>query len=494
MPTKPHLNGQTTIPKNLIAFDEEPSQSLENSQADQLAKESALRIGFSLPSKSYDPSKDNPLCASGRALANDLRPIIPGASRPIDHQTAAVERHDQDAHEAKLAAYTELLGDCKRLLERAAIIRLRQPEYLQQLQELERQRIPLRQKVAVAAAHLGIVIDPTNISIASITKALGKDEDYGPGPVPVPGAPSKQSHIAMQVFRAIAPFFLGIPTSLALGTITGVIPLAALQDLENASGAMWSFVICAWLIGSFLDHMLMAISDYVGILHARAKFEGHVPNHQRKVSLRAAAFWATGLMTLVSIIVALLDATGLREMAIACGWLDDTEVPSPLVFFFIGSAITGAILLFGTLRSYVTACRELSENWPWKREVTPRPATTEEEKDLRRGLMESACELIDLNTKVAQVESKIQADQAALAERPQISALALERIREEEEKVAIEGRRLRKLMEYTCRRFGLLHSQIDMGEFEIPTKMVLLPLQKMWLHIRGEKRDDWPAA
>ena len=200
-----------------------------------LSLEAAKKLGLSLPIESYDPSKHHPLCKSGRDLEKSLHPVIPGMAHAIANQTAAVERYAVQANDAKDAAYEELTGNIKSHLALAVLIHERQPEYLRRLEALEQERSPKREVFAQNAAHLEIALDPKTISVASVTEALRGEEDYGSRTVPIPGAPSRAGVVGLALTKVFAPLFLGIPIGLALVTLTGMIPIATLQNLPSWS-------------------------------------------------------------------------------------------------------------------------------------------------------------------------------------------------------------------------------------------------------------------
>ncbi|WP_395139753.1 hypothetical protein [Armatimonas sp.] len=454
-----------------------------NNDVQKLSQEAAMVIGLQLPIESYDASKHHPLCKSGRELANDLRPVLPGMARAIDHRVAAVEEPATKANDARIAAYEELVADIKRLLARAAMIHERQPKYLRMLEELEEERVPKRKALAKAASLLEITLNPTTISVESVTAALRREVDYGPRPVPVPGAPKRAEVIGLAITKILAPLFLSIPISLAVGTLTGVIPLSTLQDLDALTPTIKGILICFWLLGAALHHLLIISGAQNGKLHARAKFEGHVEDRQSEVSLRAAAWWCTVGLLFLWVVISLLEGFGLHQMALDFAFVGDSEAPPLWVFFIIGSAINGAILFFASYLSFTDSARELAKKWPWKREEHNRPPEREGEGELRQDLMEAACQLIDLNAKVAKLEGKLRADEAALAEKPQISALALQRIADAEAEVSRKSIPLRELLDYVCRRMGTLSPML-----------LLVPFHKVGLLLRGEKFDPWPEA
>ena len=177
-----------------------------------------------------------------------------------------------------------------------------------------------------------------------------------------------------------------------------------------------------------------------------------------------------------------LEGYGLHQMALEYAFLDNAKPPPIWVFVFFGGLMNGAILYFSGYQSFIENCRELAEKWPWKREVGKRLVLSDAENEARKTLIKAACELIDLNTKVNELEGKLSEDKAALAEKPQVSALALQRIAEAAELVDQEAARLRELLEHATNRMGVLAPEIEMGSVEIPTKVIILPFMKLWIH------------
>jgi hypothetical protein len=449
----------------------------------------------------YNPSEAHPLCKSGRTLAQDIRAFAPGPARAIDHQTATVEQFALLASEARLAARAELDAHGTHLHDQALVILERQPRLLDERKQLLPECRVARQAFTRAAAALNLVFDPNTVTEQTILAALRPPPNVTPifSPVPVPGELSQRRQIWDTLTLEFSVLCGGIPLGLAVGTLTGLVLFSDLQSLTDGSPVQWTRLALSWAVGVGIHRLFLREAAEIGKARATEKYQGYATTLPEEVKFRRDVRFGLAKLLLFWVLLAALEGIGLYLMSKELMFVNSDangEGGFPWIAFpVIGAAISGGIMGIGYWKAFLDGCRTLAKDWPRQPEAprTPAPSLSEREIALRQSLMSAAGELIALNHRGAEIQTRLREDAASLAELPQISGEALQRIRDAEAHEEREAKRLRELLEYTAKRMGRLGVNLDMDDVEIPTKIVVFPFQNLWLNLRGKKSDHWPT-
>lgn len=471
LPTKPERNGASHSAKMLASPDSRVRPFVDD----------------------YDPSEMHPLCKSGRTLAEDIRPFAPGPARALDHQTAEVERFARLANEAREGAVVEFQGIVARQRDQAKAIQERQPALLREREELSKSRAAMRQAFSRAAAALGLVFAPDTVTEQDVLRALTPPAiSTVPSPVPVPGSPGPFQRLWEAVTLEAAVIVCGIPLGLAVATLTGLVSPHHLEALTNGTDVDWVRLTLSWAIGIGIHRLFLREAMEIGKGRVADKFQGYRKDLPEAVKYRGDIRLGLFKLTLFWLLLAGLEGVGLHFLSQEIAVMGVGGNTPWFVFLVIGGVISGGIMGVGYFKAFIDGCRELAKGWSPQPVETVSVLPTDREIGLRQNLLAAACELMDLNARLAEVEARLRADAAALAEKPRVSPDTLQRIARAEAEEERAVKRLRELLEYIARRMGRLGPNIEMDDVDVPAKIVLFPFQKVWLGIRGRRGDSWP--